>query len=231
MKVLKRFFAICLCFVISLSCLPIAMASNSNALTLEQYDKMVSEGIIGEGVTFEKLQEFYSQSFQLEAALENNKDFYSVPFSETTIQPGDILVTNGTSSSGLTGHAGIISPSGFVINLPGKNSSTVIKNESLASFAKTYKDGWIKVYKPVISNNGTKASQWAYNQYINGTVKKYEINLDPYDISNNYCSKFVYQSYYYGAGTNSLNRTAGTWDIISPYALCDIINSSLRVEY
>ena len=42
------------------------------------------------------------------------------------LKKGDILVNNGTSSLGLTGHAGITITSSQVLHTPGKNSKPLV---------------------------------------------------------------------------------------------------------
>lgn len=134
---------------------------------------------------------------------------------------GDILMTNGTSSFGLTGHAAIANSSSNIIHIEGigKKASVITKTK----FINKYKDGgknWIRVYRHKTTSNGRKAANWAYSKYISNQNHVYKITTNRATTSETYCSKIVWQAYYYGAGSSSVASTSLT-GLITPYGLDD----------
>ncbi|MEF9992726.1 MAG: hypothetical protein RRZ84_07355 [Romboutsia sp.] len=188
-------------------------------IILKDYNEGIENGWIGEDVAYEEYENSVVESIRLEKALSNSEDFIQVPF--TTMSSGDIIMTNGTSSAGLTGHAAIAQHSSSIIHIEGvgKKASLITTNEFKKKYSNNGKN-WIRVYRHKTSTAGRQASIWALNNYINNSNHTYKITTDRKSTNETYCSKIVWQAYYYGAGSSSVASTSLT-GIITPYGLDD----------
>lgn len=172
----------------------------------EQYDKGVSEGWIDEDMSLEDLQQIQKESLQLAEQLEDDPNFYEVQTREVQTSPyraGDIIVTNGVKLP-ILGHAGIFVGKNTILHIAGKgyNPSTKTMNEWLKSYTRK-KGTWTKVYRCSTPSYGPAASKWAMKKY-HGSKATYQISKDRKSTAKTYCSKIVWQSYYYGAGSKSV---------------------------
>ncbi|MBC1339519.1 hypothetical protein HCJ14_14845 [Listeria innocua] len=124
-----------------------------------------------------------------------------------TVKKGDILITNGTSSSGLLGHAAIANGNEYILDIPGKGETT--RQWSTAKWMKEYDgNGWVKVYRLKDSSVANAAATWADKNYYStkGTSKqdifpKYGLTGSRYAKNPTYCSKIVLQAFYFGTGS------------------------------
>ena len=78
------------------------------------YKHYVDEGVLGEDVSYDDWKEAVERSYELEKILSNQHEFEKVYsskdetlWSDFTPKRGDVFITNGTSSVGFLGHAGI----------------------------------------------------------------------------------------------------------------------------
>jgi len=134
-----------------------------------------------------------------------------------TMQPGDVFVTNGKSSYGLTGHAGIAISSTHILSIPGAGKKVHVI--ALSKWLQDYGDGlfdWTRVYRVGSSTAAKKAASWATQNY-QGTSYAYGITSNYLTKDPTYCSKIVWQSYLFNQSlvvqpTNAAN-------IIAPYDL------------
>ncbi|MBC2137502.1 hypothetical protein HCA93_14500 [Listeria innocua] len=124
-----------------------------------------------------------------------------------TVKKGDILITNGTSSSGLLGHAAIANGNEYILDIPGKGKTT--RQKTTKWWMENYdKDGWVKVYRLKDSSVANAAATWADKNYYStkGTSKqdifpKYGLTGSRYAKNPTYCSKIVLQAFYFGTGS------------------------------
>ncbi|MED3201269.1 hypothetical protein [Bacillus toyonensis] len=139
------------------------------------------------------------------------------------IKAGDILITNGTSSAGIVGHAAIANGDNHILDIPGPGQTT--RQLSTANWINEYKKkGWVKVYR--LSNNSLarQAASWADRNYFSTSgsatqniFPKYGIDYHLYSKNPTYCSKIVYQAYYYGTGSASVMIPSSGF--VAPYGL------------
>lgn len=124
-----------------------------------------------------------------------------------TIKKGDILITNGTSSAGLLGHAAIANGNEYILDIPGKGETT---RQNTTNWWMSYynKRGWVKVYRLKDSSIANSAATWADKNYYStsGSAKqnifpKYGMTGSRYEKNPTYCSKIVLQAYYFGTGS------------------------------
>lgn len=222
--------------VIALSCSVFASGALGTSENLgsnkdyQDYITLVNQGVLDNTISFEYWQEIKARSAELEKILENSHEFSEVYDSrrETTfylMQAGDVFITNGTSSSGLTGHSGIAISSDLILHIegPGKTPKTI----SLTAWKNRYNvTGWTKVYRYSLGSNLTKvpyeAAKWAEKTYRNSNAQ-YVINTNLASTDKTYCSKLVWQAYYYGPTTHCANGP--TIGIRTPYDLPTTIHN------
>jgi len=150
-----------------------------------------------------------------------------------SLKKGDILISNGTSSAGLTGHAGIAIDSNRVLHIAGpkKTTSIVTWQTWKNTYGKTKGNPkkWTKVYRHKNSTYANKAGSWAYNNYWNSKGAKSQNKKPKYSLggglvitNSTYCSKIVYQAYQFGnrnaKGAGFLMKSPFT-GVVSPYKL------------
>ncbi|WP_242066096.1 YiiX/YebB-like N1pC/P60 family cysteine hydrolase [Brevibacillus laterosporus] len=153
------------------------------------------------------------------------------PNSRVEIKPGDILITSNTISKGLTGHAAIVVDTENVVEILGTGYNP--EKNSIKSFFR--KNVGKKYGTKVVRHNRTKirnqAADWA-----DWYVRKYsDVEYSISDLYNykykTYCSKIVWNAYYFGAdvrlntSTTYVPGPGGTspikLEIAAPYDLED----------
>lgn len=217
----KKFISFLLTIVFSFSLISSVFAENNDFMTLDEFNSLKEEGYIGEDISYEDLKELNVESKKLEKYLENSDLFEQVPFSTDYLYSGDIIITNATSSEGLTGHAAIALNEYEIIHIRGpKYTPQVISPQE---FKNLYSDGWIKVYRPK-ENIGRLAAQWVDRTYRNsGATYMITTNLASTNVT--YCSKMVWQGYYFGVDKEVMPPTLQTTNnIITPYGLMEGLN-------
>lgn len=214
-------------------------------ISYEEFIKAQEDGYIGEDVTYKDMLELALQDSKLEEELNNNDSFIKVYDSRNllsmakapTLKAGDVIITNATSSFGLTGHAAIAINSNKILDIPAPKK--LVRTQTVSSFISSYKNGWIKVYRPTNSAWGSKAANWAKINYENSKAT-YRITTDINSTKETYCSKIVFQAYKFGVGRSAFNTyfhsqgggyTANDYDakrmIIPPY----VLPQSLKIDY
>lgn len=142
------------------------------------------------------------------------------PGTNVTMRIGDVLYSTKTlgGSSQIVGHVGIVNSNFKVVHvtLP-VNGGTV---DNMANYMWRHGAGeTIKVYRPK-NGRGVEAAKWAVYNYKRAT--EYLIQLDsPLDtLTPNYCSKFMWQAFYYGEGIDITDRgmTGDTNFFVTPSA-------------
>ncbi|HBZ83894.1 MULTISPECIES: YiiX/YebB-like N1pC/P60 family cysteine hydrolase [unclassified Brevibacillus] len=121
------------------------------------------------------------------------------PGTNTKIKPGDILVTNDTSSWGLTGHAAIVIDTQNLVEIRGDGYNP--EKNDIDDFIDDHTSGssWVKVYRHDLSSKGKGAAKWAEWYVKNYSDVEYGFSdLLDYD-DTTYCSKIVWDAYYFGA--------------------------------
>ncbi|UNL87483.1 hypothetical protein [Priestia koreensis] len=139
-------------------------------------------------------------------------------------KPGDIIVTNSTSSSGIVGHTGIYIDATHILHTSGWKSEPWPKVISETDWHKRYEKS--KVIRPSSSSLGVKAAQKAKAYFQNKKIP-YWISSNPTNISKTYCSELVWYAYY-KAGKSFKTRTSGGFatpnDLVTPYNFIDKAN-------
>lgn len=159
-----------------------------------------------------------SGSFELVYSSENPQ-----AYSSYTMQSGDIFITNDTSVFGITGHAGIAVNTSNIIHIAKVGTVPVLIsfNEWLNKYSES--GYWTQVYRHTNPSVGLSAGIWALVNYNNSNAT-YSFAGGLYDTTRTYCSKIVWQAYYYAepVGTHVVVPT-DTSSIIAPYALPTLI--------
>ncbi|NBJ71377.1 MULTISPECIES: YiiX/YebB-like N1pC/P60 family cysteine hydrolase [Clostridia] len=157
--------------------------------------------------------------------------FFTSKASAASYRAGDILITSSTSFK-FAGHAGIVGRSGngrlYAVHIPGPGKP--IQKISLSSWKRNYPktEIWRHKHKTAANKAGNKAMDFA-RYYGNKTTF-----IAPYSLTGSaawtlknknktYCSKLVWQSYYYGPGYN-LGVNPNKYGIVAPYSLRGLPN-------
>ncbi|KAA0690438.1 YiiX/YebB-like N1pC/P60 family cysteine hydrolase [Enterococcus faecium] len=160
-----------------------------------KYEEYKALGVLEEDVTFELFTQL--------ATSEPPTDPVAPEFrnARTKMYYGDILITNDTSFWGVTGHAGIY------LGSVGKNQILSIegsgrppKTMSVLDWESAYgkKGTWTKIYRVAEQYQPRLAARWALDNY-DGKNYKYGITTNIFGMDPTYCSKIVWQAYWYAS--------------------------------
>lgn len=145
------------------------------------------------------------------------------------VKPGDIFITNSTSSHGISGHAAIANGANHILDMPGTGAgkppqSNNNRQSTVNAWIKKYNKGWIKVYRLKDSKLAAKVAKYADGHYYSSkhtsqkTIKiPYAITSRLYNIKESYCSKLVFDAYYFGSGKENVMVPASGY--VYPYML------------
>lgn len=235
-KNLKKIITLLLTVVIIVSGKTNIYAMNSiqskNESSYSLYENLRQQGVLGSDITYSYWSQLQKEAILLEKELESSHNFSKVydstqvsinSSSEYTMKAGDILITNATSSSGLTGHAAMAVTAVQILHIEGagKTPSTLGLESWHNKYTNSSSSSWTKIYRHEDSNVATAAATWERNAY-RGSSATYEINMDLASTSKTYCSKMVWQAYYYGPSTPEANGP--TVGVRLPYDLPSIIH-------
>ncbi|WP_010648937.1 hypothetical protein [Oceanobacillus massiliensis] len=124
-----------------------------------------------------------------------NKIHY-YPGTPIRMLPGDVLYSHKTAlSSFLVGHSGIVGLDYRIyhVNKWGKKGHA----DEMPTYLSRHKPGErLTILRSDDTIKAKKAAEWAMEHI--GYVGSYVYTSDLKDIENNYCSKFVWQAFYFG---------------------------------
>lgn len=208
--------------------------------TPERYKELQEQGILGEDVNYELAKTLFDVPEELNSVEDFDKlaevgilekvevdssMMHGTPYS--SYRAGDIFVSSkpgGGMVSWVHGHAGIVGSDGQMIHM----IQSGVKKESVSNFLK-HNQGTsaYRVPNSTVSNN---AAKWASNYYNNWRGKaQYSINTEKYTQNKMYCSKLVWQSYWFGTGSAPVLKNP-TWVILHPYGLTGQFNSAYKPQ-
>ncbi|UTR16470.1 hypothetical protein MM221_07985 [Salipaludibacillus sp. LMS25] len=196
-------------------------------LSEENFEQLIVEGYLPGDISYDEWVEINDESLFDELEVPNvvldtdDTDgimTYAKASKTFTLKKGDILVSNGTSYKGLTGHAGIAISSNRILHIAGPNKKPAVV--SVKAWQKNYgivkgqRDGitHTKVYR-VSNNSAGKAGDWASKNY-KGKNYKYGFGGKITSKNPTYCSKIVWQAY-----NNQNKAKKPKTKIIGPYQL------------
>ncbi|KIX90451.1 hypothetical protein TP70_07800 [Staphylococcus microti] len=189
------------------------------------YQKLQQEGILDNSITENHWTQFMQESKLAEQSLESEPDGISVR-SAFHLKPGDVLISNATSSRGLTGHAAIAISNNDVLHIHSVGHHPSVHKFSWFKQRYSGKGKWLKIYRSKNTKAGAKAAAWAKRNYV-GKKYNYGINTKLASKNPTYCSKIVYQAYKYGVSKNSIFDPGS--HIIAPYALPNISSNAYKL--
>lgn len=218
-----------------------AEGTSQDPYSKESYDLLIQNGSLSPEISYEDWSQDGRNSMQFEnadvAPGEEPVDYDKVQSvdgmaSGFTLKKGDVLVTNGTSSAGLTGHAGIAISSTHIISIigPGYTPSTMSFVDWKAKYNKDtlFTKRWTKVYRVGSTTHATNAGTWAYNNYY-GKSYKYGVTSNYLTKDPTYCSKIVWQAYLNGS-TPLVIQPTNTSKVVFPYELPNYFLSSANLS-
>ncbi|MRH44083.1 hypothetical protein GH741_15680 [Aquibacillus halophilus] len=121
------------------------------------------------------------------------------PQTNELITPGDILYSSKGWSTFLVGHVGIVGPD---LSIHHSHPSGGY-SDSLPGYLSRHKFGGdIIVFRPKIG--ASQAAEWAVKNI--GAVNKYIFHLHLDNIALNYCSKFIWQAFWFSQSVDITSR-------------------------
>lgn len=120
---------------------------------------------------------------------------------ETRSQPGDVLYSSMSPDTAFVGHIGIIGSDGFVYHV--LQGSSAIRS-SLPRYMKRFSKQNLYILRHDSIDVASSAGRVAIE--IHKEVEAYALNTELSNVSQNYCSKFIWQAFYYGSGIDILGR-------------------------
>lgn len=191
-------------------------------LSKENYEKLVDEGIL-QDVSYDVWVEVNSIPFP-EEGLEQINNLSSV-----SLKAGDILVSNSTSSAGLTGHAGIALNSNQILHIRGvgHKPEVVSKSKWIQDYGYDGTGKHTRVYRHSSSTVASGAAAMGSMLYKDKNYE-YGVTTSLYSVNPTYCSKIAWHAYnFYDPSTVNVPFT----NIVSPYDLPNLIKNVSQVGY
>ncbi|MGW8960070.1 hypothetical protein [Paenibacillus sp. NPDC055715] len=152
------------------------------------------------------------------------------PGTNIRVRVGDVLYSSKAlgGSAMIVGHVGIIGPDYMVyhVNAVNDNQGEGGKRDTISYYqTRHYPNEKIDVFRAA---HGRNAAYWAKNNY--SSVTSYHIPLYSWDnyqlktMNLNYCSKFIWQAFYYGNNSTDyiiVHYKPNKEDIVTPYQVID----------
>lgn len=139
-------------------------------------------------------------------------DVYYYPGTNIEMLPGDLIYAPKSPSTKIVGHVAIVGTDYKIYHsYPNANGYRI---DTPMDYFNLFSKGEILRVK---SGNAGSAARKA--QEIITQIKKYDIQIDKLGIiPDNYCSKFVWQAYWFGTGNDivSMNYTDQTIGLVTP---------------
>ena len=192
---------------------------DENFISQEEFNELKANGVYGEEITYEDLINSIN--------LYQNEDYTLVPTKRSAYQPkkGDIVTTGykTTASSGVIGHAGIFIDSSTILHISGSSTSKT-STLSWGRWKEIYKNKNM-VFRVPNTRVATQAADWVARNY-RGKSPGYKITSDWRSTSPTYCSKIVWQGYYFGTGSTPVMKKPVEPFIIQPRTIAQYFNQS-----
>ncbi|MGH1842336.1 hypothetical protein ABE867_16855 [Enterococcus gallinarum] len=156
---------------------------------------------------------------------------------------GDILIVSGNFPTGVIGHAAIMNSDNTVLEMSGgkgweKGIPDNNHQYSKRTWIKNHIKDWTSIYRISDSKLAKKVARYVDTNYFSskGTATR-DIHID-YKIDSllknknpNYCSKLVYQAFYYGTGDLPVMKPTIPWGVIPPANLPTTFSNSYKPTY
>lgn len=149
------------------------------------------------------------------------------------IRAGDILITNSTSSAGILGHAAIANGDYHILDMPGGSAGN--RQLTTSKWVDKYSDNgkWIKVYRLDNQTLARQVASYADTHYYSTTGSStqnvfldYGLTPHLYSFNPTYCSKLVFDAYYYGSGSKPVMKAPSGY--VLPYGLISEFTSAYK---
>ncbi|MDR4998865.1 MULTISPECIES: YiiX/YebB-like N1pC/P60 family cysteine hydrolase [Brevibacillus] len=145
------------------------------------------------------------------------------PDTKIKIRVGDILISDKNSSPSFTGHAAIVTDTETVAEIRGFGYNPEFTDLQDFFDDRTGGDKGIRIVRYYNSSDAADAADWAENYVEDFRHLEYDID-DLYDYeTSTYCSKLVWDAFYYGADveldTSTINFGGSRMLVSLPYDL------------
>lgn len=197
-------------------------------LSYEVYEELINQGILGEDVSYEVWVS--ANTAPTTGGAFSTSDEHPSTLATYTLKTGDILISNGTSSFGITGHAAIAISSTEILHIAGFGDNPEVV--SLSSWIKRYGAGKggnsnTEVWRIASTYDANQAASWASTTY-KGKKYSYNITGNLQGVDPTYCSKIVWQAYNNGPYSSQVFNPAGM--IVAPYHLPNYFYSTADIK-
>jgi len=199
------------------------------------YDEGIAAGVLESSFDYKEWikANCYGQPPVVDSeVLEEVKIYPRAYVGDFDIQRGDVIITSGTSSLGIVGHAAIANDNTSILDIPrpGKTTRSIPQKDWVKEYVAK---GWVRVYRMKDQSLAKSAARWAdFNYYsttgstIQNIRPTYNINSDLYTTNPTYCSKIVFQAYWFGTGSAPVMKS--TKGFVTPYGLIDRFNDAYK---
>ncbi|NVY95968.1 hypothetical protein HU830_02020 [Lactobacillus sp. DCY120] len=208
-------------------------------ISLEQWLNQNNYGAFSDGAAYDYAQPKYLFRSQEDNALQFEK----------TLRKGDIIIEGGTNTSGpFIGHTAIATTNNIVLEMTGGNDCFKGIPDNNHQFkivdwlrgnngSTRHINNWLRIYRLSDQQVARKAADWGDWRFYSsnhGWIKdrhiRYLINTQLRILDPNYCSKLVYQAYYYGSDNLPVLKPSliGNQGIVIPSLLPNWFNYQIN---
>ncbi|MCM3697824.1 hypothetical protein [Paenibacillus macerans] len=146
------------------------------------------------------------------------------PGTNITMKPGDVIHNPKSFSTFFVGHVAIVGPDLRIYHVHPNGPGIV---ESIDSYVSRFSSGDKFTIFRIRDGGGPEAAEWAKANI--SKVNQYFFNPIPTNVGGNYCSKFVWQAYYFGIN-KELVFDSKSLDPLTYILPSDILNSPILVK-
>ncbi|MCM3224234.1 hypothetical protein [Terribacillus saccharophilus] len=196
------------------------------------YDDGVKDNVFESPITYEEWLKLNNYGQEPKDVNDGEVTTFKIQAKSTfKVKPGDIFITNGTFASGIIGHAAIANGANHILDMPGYGDKSDNNRQlTVSQWLSKYKSkGWIKVYRIKDSKLAAQVARYADTHYwsTKGAATKnihiaYKITPHLYTKSPSYCSKLVFDAYWYGTGSKKV--MGASKGFVPPYGLISQFN-------
>ncbi|CQR46431.1 hypothetical protein BN1058_00691 [Paraliobacillus sp. PM-2] len=120
------------------------------------------------------------------------------PGTNIDVKPGDIIHSPKSKSTWFAGHTAIVGTDYYIYHsYPDSDGK---RKDSISTYFNLYNSGdKFTILRPrtLSANDAAQTAESIFNN-----IQTYDFDIDLNDFENNYCSKYVWQAYYYSSWTD-----------------------------
>ena len=217
---MKKFFIFIITTLLFISGITTSFADDT--ITEEEFNNLKNNGVYSEDITYKdfinSLNAYEDESNILKSPRYVNNNAFRP-------RKGDIVTTgaSNTASNGVIGHAGIFIDNNNILHIAGSNTNkitTLTWSQWKDRYRYRHSNRVFRVPNSTIAN---QAANWVIRNY-KGKSPGYGISSNWRSTSPTYCSKIVWQGYYFGTGSAPVMKKPIEPFIIHPKLMASYFN-------